>query len=573
MAAQTGSLLPPRLLRALVTWPPEDFRRLERALKIPIAERRLGLNRALPDGLENQLQTAGYYHILVIDPLNFAELPDEQRQRLLGKVNLAILAPGAVERSQIEGLLAGAAAGIARQASLTGEQAVGWLAGLLDRLGEQMPLIDAVGLAWGATGIADPPPWILLSRQDAAIWPPGPASQDTTRKPASKRTLSASNQSGQQIPAVLIQNANFTTINQVNGNQVNIQRGGTSPESVSNQVTGDQLNVQRFNGAPVSIQQSAGGDQVNINRIAGEARAEISQDAGKDQVNINRISGSPISTSAQPAKDSSHINFLIITALPEEREALLSKLPGAWQIPPTDEDTHTYTRAELPVKLDDGLPGKYHLVVLTLAGIGRVQAGTTAAQAVHRWHPDYVILVGIAGGFATGHVSIGDVLVADQIVDYEIQTLLPDDPEMRLQVFRADPRLLEACNSLGDAWKELIQVLRPAPGEPRVRIGPIASGDKVIAYSKVVDQLRNRWPKLLGVEMEAGGVAAAAFQSPEKPGFFMVRGVADLSDENKYTDQVKKWRSYACDVAAAYAISLLKSARVPLVDLESGAGR
>ena len=40
-------------------------------------------------------------------------------------------------------------------------------------------------------------------------------------------------------------------------------------------------------------------------------------------------------------------------------------------------------------------------------------------------------------------------------------------------------------------------------------------------------------PSLIGVEMEAGGVASAAFQAASRPGFFMVRGVSDVADPDK----------------------------------------
>ena len=49
----------------------------------------------------------------------------------------------------------------------------------------------------------------------------------------------------------------------------------------------------------------------------------------------------------------------------------------------------------------------------------------------------------------------------------------------------------------------------------------------------------------------------------------MVRCVSDLADENKEKHDVKKWRLYACDVAASFAIGLLKSGPVPIDQKES----
>jgi formylglycine-generating enzyme required for sulfatase activity len=81
-----------------------------------------------------------------------------------------------------------------------------------------------------------------------------------------------------------------------------------------------------------------------------------------------------------------------------------------------------------------------------------------------------------------------------------------------------------------------------------------------------MDELREKWDKLIGVEMEAGGVALAAFQTPFHPGFFMVRGVSDLADPNKSKSEVAGWREYACQAAAAYAIGILKSGPVVIVN-------
>jgi nucleoside phosphorylase len=264
-----------------------------------------------------------------------------------------------------------------------------------------------------------------------------------------------------------------------------------------------------------------------------------------------------------PADD--RVDFVIVTALPEEREALLERLPQYQQLPPTGGDIRTYFKADLPVTFPDNSTGTYRIIVMCLLGMGRVQATMATADAIHRWRPRYVLLVGIAGGIAARKVRVGDILVADQIVDYELQKLTPEGPEVRWEVQRTDARMLEACNSYrGDSWQELIRIKRPNKGQPKRHAGPIASGDKVIAFGEVLSKYRGVWPKLIGVEMEAAGAATATFQSAEKPGFFMVRGVSDLADEQKGSSKVEKWRSYACAAAASFAIALLKSGPITL---------
>src|SRR5262249_9440298 len=151
------------------------------------------------------------------------------------------------------------------------------------------------------------------------------------------------------------------------------------------------------------------------------------------------------------------------------------------------------------------------------------------------------MLVGIAGGVAKAHVEIGDILISDQIADYELQKLTPDGPEIRWQVHRVDPRLIGAVQNFSTAgWQDLITVERPDDRAPKRHIGTVVTGDKVIAVEDVLAKYNAMWPKLIGVEMEAGGAAAAAFQTANAPGFFMIRGVSDLADSKKSSARVKK---------------------------------
>ena len=115
----------------------------------------------------------------------------------------------------------------------------------------------------------------------------------------------------------------------------------------------------------------------------------------------------------------------------------------------------------------------------------------------------------------------------------------------------------KVANCLG-----LVSATRPDAGIPKKYVGPIATGDKVVANSEFLSEFLKSYPKAIGVEMESGGVASAAFKSSVQPGFFMIRATSDLADNNKDDCATKQWRSYACDLAAAYTIGLLKSGPV-----------
>jgi len=257
------------------------------------------------------------------------------------------------------------------------------------------------------------------------------------------------------------------------------------------------------------------------------------------------------------------VDVVLITPLEEERDAVLAKLDGYRQLPPTADDIRVSYAAELPVTFPDGATATYRVVVMLLLNMGRLEAANATGDAIRRWRPRYVWLVGIAGGLAEAGVALGDVLVADQIADYELQKVTPEKTSIRWRVHQVDPRLLGAARNLRDGWHRLITCARPDTRLPRRHIGAICTGDKVIANG-LLDAYRDVWAKLVGVEMEAGGTASAAFQAANTPGFFMVRGVSDLADAAKDSEAVDRWRAYACDVAAAYAIGLLQSGPIPL---------
>lgn len=322
----------------------------------------------------------------------------------------------------------------------------------------------------------------------------------------------------------------------------------------------------------VSWQELASLDQPVRTREEAEALAETLCDLLEKELSGHepvlseaRVSASPSPAVAVPGgpKKPQKIDFLFVTALPEERDALLRRLPGFSRAAPRKDDVHVYFQADLPVASG---AGHYRVVVLPLLGMGRVNAATATADAIKRWRPRHVVLVGIAGGVGARSVALGDLLVSEQVVDYELQKITEKGVEVRWSVHKASRRLYAASlNLIGDAWTKSIAEKRPGEGAPRIHVGPIASGDKVVAVESVLSEYRSVWPTLVGVEMEAAGVASACYAAAKQPEFFMVRGVSDLADGDKNGAVTESYRAYACDVAAAYAVELLRSHPIPFL--------
>jgi nucleoside phosphorylase len=218
----------------------------------------------------------------------------------------------------------------------------------------------------------------------------------------------------------------------------------------------------------------------------------------------------------------------------------------------------TYYLSTIPAY---GRDGNYTVAVTMLSQMGNVEAAQHTSQAIKDLNPDYVLMIGIAGG-VQGKVGLGDVVIATQVWYYEQAKQCPEGLEQRHQVYPVDHLLLDRAQNYNDtAWRSLVSTPRPDGKDTevlKVAIGPIAVGEKVIADAGFVSELIRNNPKLLAIEMESYGVAIAAANSSDRPRFLAIRGICDYADSNKGDD----WHEYAAQSAAAFTVGFLLSGPV-----------
>jgi nucleoside phosphorylase len=251
----------------------------------------------------------------------------------------------------------------------------------------------------------------------------------------------------------------------------------------------------------------------------------------------------------------SAVDVGIVLALPIERDAILHQLSKHGGVHEEHRGVRTFYRAALPTK-----SGSCEVVVTMLINMGNVDAATATDSLIHHWSPSVILVTGIAASADPAVHHLGDVVVADSIYYYELEKIRARDSERRTRTILADPLLLDrAKNYRSNDWRGLIPTQAPESGfETRVRIGPIASGEKVVAYSEFVEELRGAIPKLAAIEMESGGAALAAQQAMSKPRFLAVRGISDYADDQKNDN----WHGYAAHAAAAWTIGFLSEGTV-----------
>jgi nucleoside phosphorylase len=309
-----------------------------------------------------------------------------------------------------------------------------------------------------------------------------------------------------------------------------------------------------------------------------ESRSKISGSSSKGSATAEQQRQPPAVPSPATAPDTSppigrhratadsrsgakRVDFLIVTALSEELDAVLEEFPEARRLDKQATDIYTFYEATISTTRRDG--ATYRVLVSCLARPGPVDAAAHAVLVVEQQKPNHVLLVGIAGGRAP-HVALGDVVVATQIVDYTDGRRGPERRVARYRTNECDTRLLDSSRNLRK-WADGASLSRPTDGLPRAHFGAVASGGDVFADDDSLEEIANDgYGKLLAVETEGGAYLGAILRSPTLPRFLMIRGISDFADPAKKSQHVEQWRGSACKVAARFAHELLRSGPVPV---------
>ena len=151
-------------------------------------------------------------------------------------------------------------------------------------------------------------------------------------------------------------------------------------------------------------------------------------------------------------------------------------------------------------------------------------------------------MVGIAFGRSPQRQSLGDVLVASQIASYEPQRMGEGTPVQRGFIVETGPTLLNRFRQALDWEYALDGGLRA-----RMHVGPLLSGEKLVASESFKQELFAAFPQAIGGEMEGAGLYAVASRTGTE--WIVVKGICDWADGSKSDD--------AQEMAASSAVSLV----------------
>lgn len=243
-----------------------------------------------------------------------------------------------------------------------------------------------------------------------------------------------------------------------------------------------------------------------------------------------------------------NIQFLLVTANENETKALLSDAQFQYETKRSDDpnDTAFY---------NIGKYGCYNVIHFELNSEGSVGADASQlaiVSAINCFHPDAVILVGIAFGkefhdSSNPSQKIGDVLISDTVADYESGKVKQGKVLSDGFIAESGRQLQSTFKYYSKSWNHTIK------GEKaRCEFGMILSGDKVVDDRDFKEKLIKSYPRLIGGEMEGRG-AYSACRNRNINEWIIVKSICDWADGTKSEDKQQNQI-----IAAESAVSLLR---------------
>jgi adenosylhomocysteine nucleosidase len=160
-------------------------------------------------------------------------------------------------------------------------------------------------------------------------------------------------------------------------------------------------------------------------------------------------------------------------------------------------------------------------VVLLQSGIGKVSAAIGTTLLIDNYQPDVIINTGSAGGFAAS-LTMGDVVISSEVRhhDADVTAFGYEIGQMAGQpaAFMADEKLVAVAE----------QAVATLEGKHAVK-GLICTGDAFVCSADKQQLIRQHFPSVIAVEMEASAIAQTCHQF-DVP-FVVVRAISDVADK------------------------------------------
>jgi len=164
--------------------------------------------------------------------------------------------------------------------------------------------------------------------------------------------------------------------------------------------------------------------------------------------------------------------------------------------------------------------------VVTLCGMGKVNAARTTQTLIDSYNPDYIINCGVAGGLSDV-VKIGDIVVGEKLVqyDYDLTAFGREKGEISDKVekfIRSDKALVEKAYGIIVRDDSISGI-----------VGTIATADRFMTDPIEAKQVNEEFGADC-CEMEGAAVAQVCFL--DNVPFIVIRSISDTPNDNNKVD-------------------------------------
>lgn len=164
-------------------------------------------------------------------------------------------------------------------------------------------------------------------------------------------------------------------------------------------------------------------------------------------------------------------------------------------------------------------------VVVAKAGVGKVNAAVTAQTMILRYNTDALINIGVAGGIDS-NLSIGDIVVADKVVEHDMDTTAVGD----------EPGFITGIDRVYmDCDKSLSELLIKCSTDTGLNTlsGIIATGDIFVAEDSIRNKIKNVFN---GAAAEMEGAAIGHVCTMNNVPFAVLRAMSDCANDDSKVD-------------------------------------
>jgi len=198
-------------------------------------------------------------------------------------------------------------------------------------------------------------------------------------------------------------------------------------------------------------------------------------------------------------------------------------------------------------------------ILIKEVGQGNNNAAAEVERVINFFEPSVILLIGVAGGIKD--VELGDVVVATKVYGYESgkdEVTFKPRPVLVNSSYRLIQRAQAEVNTGG--W--IGRIPRTCSKKPKVVIGAIAAGEKVITSTKsaTFQLIRSNFNDAVAVEMEDFGFLGAVQINPDVEAL-VVRGISDLIDDKNERD-ASGFQELASLNASAFAFEVLANYQI-----------